>query len=211
MPALRPRPRMSRASSAAWDSARCCRRCGRWLKAMIDDVITVSLAEVAAAIKVMVEHNRVVAEGAGAVSVAAALSGRYAESQGLRRRLGRQSRQLGARGDSRREGPPTDPVHRRPAPAGRGKRAPRLQDKIHRRRSAPARARRRSTRCARSPCRGPWSPAPRTATSTRQSASTGNQGMRTGRSAARCRRRKLKWLSRMSDPNDHRIEQSHAE
>jgi threonine dehydratase len=48
---------------------------------MIDDVITVSLAEVAAAIKTMVEHNRVVAEGAGAVSVAAALSGRYAETK----------------------------------------------------------------------------------------------------------------------------------
>jgi threonine dehydratase len=48
---------------------------------LIDDVITVSLAEVAAAIKIMVEHNRVVAEGAGAVSVAAALSGRYAEAR----------------------------------------------------------------------------------------------------------------------------------
>jgi threonine dehydratase len=48
---------------------------------LIDDVITVSLAEVAAAIKIMVEHNRVVAEGAGAVSVAAALSGRYAETR----------------------------------------------------------------------------------------------------------------------------------
>jgi threonine dehydratase len=49
-------------------------------RSLIDQVITVSLTEVAAAIKVMVEHNRVVAEGAGAVSVAAALSGRYAES-----------------------------------------------------------------------------------------------------------------------------------
>jgi threonine dehydratase len=48
---------------------------------MIDGVITVSLTEVAAAIKTMVEHNRVVAEGAGAVSVAAALSGRYAETK----------------------------------------------------------------------------------------------------------------------------------
>jgi threonine dehydratase len=48
---------------------------------LIDDVITVSLAEVAAAIMIMVEHNRVVAEGAGAVSVAAALSGRYAETR----------------------------------------------------------------------------------------------------------------------------------
>jgi threonine dehydratase len=50
-------------------------------RAMIDDVITVSLAEVAAAIRVMVEYNRVVAEGAGAVSVAAALSGRYAANR----------------------------------------------------------------------------------------------------------------------------------
>jgi threonine dehydratase len=49
-------------------------------RSLIDQVITVSLTEVAAAIKVMVEHNRVVAEGAGAVSVAAALSGRYTES-----------------------------------------------------------------------------------------------------------------------------------
>jgi threonine dehydratase len=50
-------------------------------KAMIDEVVTVSLEEVAAAIKTMVEHNHVVAEGAGAVSVAAALSGRYAQSR----------------------------------------------------------------------------------------------------------------------------------
>jgi threonine dehydratase len=48
-------------------------------RAMIDEVITVSLEEVAAAIKTMVEHNHIVAEGAGAVSVAAALSGRYAQ------------------------------------------------------------------------------------------------------------------------------------
>jgi threonine dehydratase len=51
------------------------------LKTVIDDVITVSLTEVASAIKVMVEQNRVVAEGAGAVSVAAALSGRYVETK----------------------------------------------------------------------------------------------------------------------------------
>jgi threonine dehydratase len=51
------------------------------VKTMIDDVITVSLTEVAAAIKTMVEYNHVVAEGAGAVSVAAALSGRYAENK----------------------------------------------------------------------------------------------------------------------------------
>jgi threonine dehydratase len=51
------------------------------VKTMIDEVITVSLTEVAAAIKTMVEHNHIVAEGAGAVSVAAALSGRYAETR----------------------------------------------------------------------------------------------------------------------------------
>jgi threonine dehydratase len=44
---------------------------------MIDGVMTVTLAEVAAAIKTLAERNRVIAEGAGAVSVAAALSGRY--------------------------------------------------------------------------------------------------------------------------------------
>ena len=48
------------------------------VKTLIDDVITVSLTEVAEAIKIMVEQNHVVAEGSGAVSVAAALSGRYA-------------------------------------------------------------------------------------------------------------------------------------
>ena len=50
-------------------------------KSMVDEVITVSLTEVAAAIRIMVEYNHVVAEGAGAVSVAAALSGRYAETR----------------------------------------------------------------------------------------------------------------------------------
>ena len=48
------------------------------VKASIDDVITVSLAEVAEAIKLLMECNRVVAEGAGAISVAAAVAGNYA-------------------------------------------------------------------------------------------------------------------------------------
>lgn len=43
----------------------------------IDGTITVSLKEVAAAIKSIAERNRVVAEGAGAIPVAAALSARY--------------------------------------------------------------------------------------------------------------------------------------
>ena len=38
--------------------------------------ITVEVAEAAAAVRLLVERNRVVAEGAGAVPVAAALTGR---------------------------------------------------------------------------------------------------------------------------------------
>ena len=44
---------------------------------VIDGVLTVSLAEVATAIRTMAEDNKVIAEGAGAVPVAAALSGRH--------------------------------------------------------------------------------------------------------------------------------------
>jgi threonine dehydratase len=44
---------------------------------VIHSTVTVSLPEVAAAIRVMARENRVIAEGAGAVSVAAALSGRH--------------------------------------------------------------------------------------------------------------------------------------
>ena len=42
---------------------------------LLDGSLAVALAEIAAAIKLLVERNRVVAEGAGATSVAAALSG----------------------------------------------------------------------------------------------------------------------------------------
>lgn len=44
---------------------------------LIDDVVTVSIAEVAGAIRLLAEQHHVIAEGAGAVPVAAALSGRY--------------------------------------------------------------------------------------------------------------------------------------
>jgi threonine dehydratase len=47
------------------------------LSEVVDETILVSRAEVADAIRRMAEQNRVIAEGAGAVSVAAALSGRY--------------------------------------------------------------------------------------------------------------------------------------
>ena len=46
-------------------------------KSVIDHIITVSLAQVAQAIKLLAENNRIIAEGAGAVAVAAALSGQY--------------------------------------------------------------------------------------------------------------------------------------
>ena len=47
------------------------------VSSVIDGVLTVSLAEVAAAIRTLAERSRVIAAGAGAVSVAAALSGRH--------------------------------------------------------------------------------------------------------------------------------------
>jgi threonine dehydratase len=51
------------------------------VKSLIDGVIIVSLRQVAEAIKLMVERNHVVAEGAGAVAVAAALSGNYTQNK----------------------------------------------------------------------------------------------------------------------------------
>src|ERR1700722_18486166 len=51
------------------------------VRSMIDDVVTVSLAQVAQTIKLLAENNRIVAEGAGAVSVAAALAAQYSHSK----------------------------------------------------------------------------------------------------------------------------------
>jgi threonine dehydratase len=51
------------------------------IKGLIHEVVTVSLADTAAAIKTLALRNHVVAEGAGALPVAAALSGRYAPSK----------------------------------------------------------------------------------------------------------------------------------
>ncbi len=51
------------------------------LRTMIDEVVTVSLAQVAQTIKLLAENNRIVAEGAGAISVAAALAARYSHSK----------------------------------------------------------------------------------------------------------------------------------
>ena len=43
---------------------------------ILDGSLVVSLTEIASAIRLMIERNRVVAEGAGAASVAAAVAGR---------------------------------------------------------------------------------------------------------------------------------------
>ena len=51
------------------------------LKSLIDDVVTVSLAQVADAIRLLAENNHIVAEGAGAVSVAAALAAEYTQTK----------------------------------------------------------------------------------------------------------------------------------
>jgi threonine dehydratase len=51
------------------------------IKSLIHEVVTVSLAETAAAVKTLAERNHVIAEGAGALPVAAALSGRYAPAR----------------------------------------------------------------------------------------------------------------------------------
>ncbi len=50
-------------------------------KSLLTDAHTASVAEIAAAVRLLVERNRVVAEGAGASSVAVALSGKVAASK----------------------------------------------------------------------------------------------------------------------------------
>lgn len=49
-------------------------------RSMIDEVVTVTLAQVADAIRLLAENNRIVAEGAGAISVAAALRACHPQS-----------------------------------------------------------------------------------------------------------------------------------
>ena len=51
------------------------------VRSMVDEVVTVSLEQVAQTIKLLAEHNRIVAEGAGALSVAAALAAQYSSSR----------------------------------------------------------------------------------------------------------------------------------
>ena len=48
------------------------------VQSLVAESLVVSLAEIGAAIRTLIERNRVVAEGAGAAAVAAALAGRVA-------------------------------------------------------------------------------------------------------------------------------------
>ena len=52
---------------------------GMWEHArpLVDEAVTASIADAAAAVRLLAERARVVAEGAGALALAAALSGRY--------------------------------------------------------------------------------------------------------------------------------------
>ncbi|HEX3913755.1 MAG TPA: pyridoxal-phosphate dependent enzyme [Steroidobacteraceae bacterium] len=50
-------------------------------RSLIDEAVTVTLAQVADAIRLLAENNRIVAEGAGAISVAAALAAQYPQSK----------------------------------------------------------------------------------------------------------------------------------
>ena len=71
----RSRSRISPASLMASAGRACCRRCGTMARALLDGSLVVSLDEVRAAIRLLAERQRVIAEGAGAASVAAALAG----------------------------------------------------------------------------------------------------------------------------------------
>ena len=83
-----------RRSSTARAAARCCRRCGRWRRSWSTARVAVSLDETAAAVRLLAERARVVAEGAGALALAAALAGPGRHRQGRLHRLGRQHRRL---------------------------------------------------------------------------------------------------------------------
>ena len=73
---------------------------------LIDGAVSVSLDETAAAVRLLAERARVVAEGAGALALAAALAGPGRQRQGRLHRLGRQHRRLA---------PGQDPGRRNPA------------------------------------------------------------------------------------------------
>ena len=74
--ARRRRSTTGRRSSTAPAPGRCCRACGRSAEPLLDGAFAVSLDETAAAVRLLAERARVIAEGAGALATAVALSGR---------------------------------------------------------------------------------------------------------------------------------------
>jgi hypothetical protein len=84
-----------RRSSTARAADRCCRRCGRCCSGRVADSLVVTLDEAAAAMRLVADRVHVIAEGAAACAVAAAVSPAFAargHRQGRRRRVGRQHR-----------------------------------------------------------------------------------------------------------------------
>ena len=71
---------------------------------LVDGSLVVDVDEVANAVRLLAERARVVAEGAGAASLAAAMAGGAGERQGRLRRLGREHRRLEAVRDPHRLG-----------------------------------------------------------------------------------------------------------
>ena len=72
-PASRREIEFSRRSSTAPAAARCCRGCGSARSELVDEAVAVPLDEVAEAVRLLASRARVVAEGAGALALAAAL------------------------------------------------------------------------------------------------------------------------------------------
>ena len=69
---------------------------------LLDGAFAVSLDDTAAAVRLIAERVRVIAEGAGALAVAAAVAGKAGEGNGRLHRLGREHRPARARPDPRR-------------------------------------------------------------------------------------------------------------
>jgi threonine dehydratase len=94
----------SRRSSTAPAASRCSTRCGRCLREYVDESIVVPLDDTARGDEARAERARVIAEGAGACAVAAAIFPTWPPrpQEDRRRRLGRQCRSRAVRAARRR-------------------------------------------------------------------------------------------------------------
>ena len=87
----------ARRSSTAPAPRACCRAMWERARPLLAGAFVVSLDETAAAVRLLAERARVVAEGAGALALAAALAGRGAGRADRLHRLGREHRRRPAR------------------------------------------------------------------------------------------------------------------